>query len=110
MADYIQAKMDDLKESGKDPDIKEADENDIVSWHNWFANNREKYFLEDFYVVDKSEPGNVRIKGIPLFKGQDLNNPLPKDKGKIEECLRNLIIITLNRACKMACVMNCNSK
>ena len=116
MINYIQTKKESIQsENKKDSDIIFQTDSfvvkvkDIKDWYDWFVDNREKCFLEDFYVIDENESGNVRIKGIPLFKGQDLNNPLPKEQGEIEECLKNLIIITINRALKMACDINNNS-
>lgn len=73
----------------------------IECWKNWFEDNYEKYFLEDYYVIHE-ENGNKKLKGKPLFKNQSLSYPIPKTKEEIEECIKNIILITNRRADSMA--------
>lgn len=109
MIDYIQYEFDLIQSENKDnSDIICRTDNfvvmvkDIKDWHEWFIKNREICFLEEYYDIVEDELKQLTIRGIPLFKAQSLNAPLPKTKEDIEECLLNEIRITNNRASKMA--------
>lgn len=107
MIDYIQGQMDLIIQKNESDEVVVNEKfnikvSDIKNWHKWFIDNRKKYFLEEYYYI-KNENNNVIIKGIPLFKGQSLENPLPyDDESKLNECFGNILRITRYRALKMA--------
>jgi|GEM_PF-1722680 len=73
----------------------------IKKWHAWFLENKRKYFLDEFYYVTKEGDQDILV-GIPLFKGQSLENPMPNNLCEAKECLDNILYIIQNRALKMA--------
>ena len=50
----------------------------IKEWHNWFKENRERYYLQEYYDID----GEMLI-GRALFSGQSLSNPIPETAEEI---------------------------
>ena len=66
-------------------------------WHKWFADNCEKYKLGMYYRVEEKENERI-IVGKPLFKGQSLENPVPKNKEETDECILNMIKRIVERA------------
>lgn len=64
----------------------------IKEWHDWFKENRERYYLQDYYDID----GEILI-GRALFSGQSLSNPIPKTAEEIHECAKKIIKIIRNR-------------
>ena len=90
MIDLIQDCINNKKTLAYD-DNKYIIEADTLSfWRDWFIANREKYCLTGYYEV-KKENGEEIIQGIPLFKGQTLENPFPKSKEQADECIRNML-------------------
>lgn len=69
-----------------------ADAVQVKRWHQWFIDNRENYFLNEYYCVD----GN-NLKGRAMFVTQSLHNPLPRTEKEIQECIDSLISIIKNR-------------
>lgn len=63
----------------------------LHSWKKWLISNRGKYCLEDYYYIYTDKNSIEHIKGIPFFKSQSLNNPLPRTDSEIEECLDEMI-------------------
>lgn len=49
-------------------------------YKDWLEQNKDNFCLGDYYKT-----GGESIKGKPLFKGQSVNNPLPKNEGEIKE-------------------------
>lgn len=66
-------------------------------WHKWFADNCEKYKLGMYYRVEEKE-NERKIVGKPLFEGQTLENPVPKNKEETDECILNMIKRIIERA------------
>lgn len=73
----------------------------IKEWHNWFKENRERYYLQDDYDID----GEMLI-GKSLFLGQSLSNPVPETAEEIHECANNIIRIIRNRENLMSTMGN----
>lgn len=65
---------------------------DIRAWHIWLLENREKFLLQDYYVIDDN-----RLRGKEFFLGQSLNNPLPFAERDIRKCIENGIDILKKR-------------
>ena len=65
---------------------------DIRAWHIWLLGNREKFLLQDYYVIDDN-----RLRGKEFFPGQSLNNPLPFAERDIRKCIENGIDILKKR-------------
>lgn len=63
----------------------------LQCWKKWFVSNREKFCLEDYYYIFVDKNSIEHIKGIPFFKTQSINNPLPREKGEMEECLDEMV-------------------
>lgn len=80
---------------------KYIDVETFIKWQKWFIDNRERFFLEDYYYVIKEDNGNERLIGIPLFRRQSLSYPTPLEKEEVKECLDNMIRIIKYRALKM---------
>lgn len=88
MVDKIQECVDnndDLVYGNKSNEIVNLDE--LKKWKEWFITNQSAYCLNKFYVVTNDN----RIKGIELFRGQSLTNPLPKDEEEIKNLLEKII-------------------
>ena len=66
---------------------------DMQKWKAWLIANRERFCLEDYYTVQ-----NNHIKGIPFFRTQSLNHPLPSTKSEITECLAEMTLRIRTRA------------
>lgn len=69
----------------------EVDLKTLQGWKNWLISNRKKYCLEDYYYIYTDENQIEHIKGIPFFKAQSLDYPLPRTENEIEECLDEMI-------------------
>ena len=66
MIDLIQDcinKQEQLTYDDKSVNIKT-----LCSWHKWFVDNLEKYYLQDYYKVTTDDKGRTFIKGNKLFK------------------------------------------
>lgn len=71
------------------------------AWHEWFLENRERYYLQDYYDIEEN-----KLVGRPLFSTQSLNYPLPLRTEEIHECAKNIIKIIHNRET----LMNSNNR
>ena len=69
-------------------DKKQISIETLKEYKKWFKDNRKKCCLQEFYEYDKDKE---KLSGIPLFKGQSLEHPLPTNKKELEECLENII-------------------
>lgn len=78
-----------------------ADAVQVKEWHKWFIDNRENYFLNEYYCID----GNNLI-GRPMFATQSLRNPLPGTEEEIQECIDSLIRIIKNRGNLMNAILH----
>lgn len=74
----------------------------LISWKNWFSSNREKFYLEDYFYIIKNDEGCEELIGIPLFKRQSLEVPVPENETEVNECLNNILRIIQTRAFKMS--------
>lgn len=77
----------------------------LQRWREWFISNRGKYCLEDHYYIYTDENGEERIKGIPFFKSQSLNNPLPLTEGEVAECLDEMVKRIYVRAFRLSDIL-----
>ena len=111
--DYLPLMIDKVEKSyiGKEGIIyycdgkqEEINCNTVAKWHEWFADvkNREKYCLQDYYHILSCENGTKKLVGIPLFIGQSLEYPVPKEEDEIKECLEEIIKRIETRAMRMA--------
>lgn len=75
---------------------------ELKEWRNWFVDNREKYCLQDYYYVISYKDETKRLVGIPLFKGQSLEYPVPKREDEVKECLEEMLKRIETRAMRMA--------
>lgn len=75
-------------------------------WKDWFLFNREKYCLEDYYYIDTGEDHAAHIKGIPFFRSQSLDHPLPRTEEELTECLDEMITRIRARACRLSGILN----
>lgn len=75
-------------------------------WKDWFILNRKKYCLEDYYYIDTGEDHAAHIKGIPFFRSQSLDHPLPRTEEEITECLDEMITRIRARACRLSGILN----
>ena len=73
----------------------------LLEWKKFLINNREKFFLEDYYYVQKQNE-NEKIIGIPLFKTQSIKHPIP-NKEELEECIKEINKRIYNRGLKIVC-------
>lgn len=64
----------------------------IKEWHNWLKENRERYYLQDYYDID-----GERLIGHALFSAQSLSYPIPQTTEEIHECADNILKIIHNR-------------
>ena len=71
-------------------------------WKDWFLFNREKYCLEDYYYIDTGEDHTAHLKGIPFFRSQSLDHPLPRTEEELTECLDEMIKRIRVRACRLS--------
>ena len=76
------------------------------AWKDWFLFNREKYCLEDYYHIDTGEDHAAHIKGIPFFRSQSLDHPLPRTEEELTECLDEMITRIRARACRLSGILN----
>lgn len=102
--DYLPLLITKIQKCVSDSGESEISKDIIKKWHEWFLENRRKYFLEEFYYVTKEYDKDILV-GIPLFKGQSLENPMPNNLSEAKECLDNILYIIQNRALKMACFL-----
>lgn len=77
----------------------------LHSWKKWLISNRGKYCLEDYYYIYTDKNNIEHIKGIPFFKSQSLNNPLPRTDGEIEECLDEMVKRIYVRAFRLSGIL-----
>lgn len=72
-------------------------------WKEWLIDNREIYCLEDYYYIygDEQDLTQKHIKGIPLFKGQNLEHPLPTTESEVRECINEMVTRIKNRAYRL---------
>ncbi|MCG4469692.1 hypothetical protein L0P50_12390 [Lawsonibacter sp. DFI.6.74] len=71
-------------------------------WKDWFLFNREKYCLEDYYYIYTGEDHTAHLKGIPFFRSQSLDHPLPRTEEELTECLDEMIKRIRVRACRLS--------
>ncbi|MCD5410939.1 MAG: hypothetical protein LRZ93_04705 [Clostridiales bacterium] len=107
MIDKIQQCIDN-KQSLKCYDFVKKKEYEVFldvvkEWRQWFVDNRNKYLLEDYYVINGSEE---KIVGIRLFKKQSLLYPIPKTSDELKECLNEIFRRIEVRALRMAKSLN----
>ena len=74
----------------------------LQSWKEWLIANRETYCLEDYYIIYSDQKNVKHIKGIPFFKTQSLNNPLPRTESEVMECLDTMIWRIQERANRLS--------
>lgn len=68
----------------------------VKEWHKWFIDNRENYFMNEYYYIDENN-----LIGRPMFVTQSLCNPLPHTEEEIQECIDSVIRIIKNRGSLM---------
>lgn len=106
--DFFPLMIDLIEQScnNKDFSIKThgvtVDEEIAQAWKDWFISKREIYCLEDYYDVDTDSKGMKHIKGIPFFKKQNLNYPLPLTEDEVTKCLDEMIRRIKERAYKLS--------
>ena len=83
-----------------------VDRQGAQEWKDWFILNRKKYCLEDYYYIDTGEDHAAHIKGIPFFRSQSLDHPLPRTEEEITECLDEMIKRIRVRACRLSGILN----
>ena len=82
----------------------EITEDNIWEWYIWFLNenNRIDYCLQDYYHILSHKDGTKKLIGIPLFRGQSLEYPVPQKEDEIIECLEEMIKRIETRVMRMA--------
>lgn len=100
--DFFPLMIDLIEESCNNKDFSTVDGEILHIWKDWFISKREIYCLEDYYDVDTDSKGMTHIKGIPFFKKQSLNYPLPRTEDEITECLAEMIRRIKERAYKLS--------
>ncbi|MFY9177004.1 MAG: helix-turn-helix transcriptional regulator [Caldicoprobacterales bacterium] len=100
--DYFPLMIDKIQKCvSQQSELEDVEDRVLQNWHSFFVENRRRYFLEDFYYVTKKDEKYILV-GIPLFKGQSLENPMPNNLEEAKECLENIIKNIQNRALRMA--------
>lgn len=100
--DYFPLMIDKIQKCvSQQSKLEDVEDSVLQNWHSFFVENRRRYFLEDFYYVTKKGEKYFLV-GIPLFKGQSLENPMPNNLEEAKECLENIIKNIQNRALRMA--------
>lgn len=84
------------KASGKSISVEE-----LRKWKKFLISNRMKFFLEDYYYIQKQDE-NEKMIGIPMFKTQSLEHPIP-NKEELEECIKEMNKRIYNRGLRIVC-------
>lgn len=74
----------------------------LKEWKDYLIYNREKFLLEDYYYIQEQN-GIEKMVGIPMFKTQSLEHPIPLDKEELEECIKEMRNRIYNRGLRMVC-------
>lgn len=112
MVDLIQSSLDKCTDNAQCMSYKKDGEehfhsrDTVKDWKKWFVDNRGKYLLEDHYYIYKGENGEVRIKGIPMFRNQSLTHPLPNNLEEYEEYQDELLRRIYCRALRAAKIIS----
>ncbi len=79
-------------------------EDNVYKWYEWFLDekNRDDYCLQDYYHILSYKDGTKKLIGIPFFRGQSLDYPVPQKEDEIKECLEEIMKRIETRAIRMA--------